>query len=479
MELFYTPPHARVGDVIPFYDNGVFCPFYLKNWNSYDAEDRQHGWHMLKTSDHIHFSEKATGIRGGTGCVLHLGDVYHLFYCVFEQKPQRQYICHAISHDGMATWEKLPDETFGPDETHYMLTDWRDPFIFWNAEESCWWMLTCALSKTPTTRRGCVGLCTSKDLTHWDVQPPLYAPGASMGAYECPDLFEMNGWYYLVFSQFTDHFRTVYRMSRSLRGPWITLPVDSFDGRAFYAAKTGTDGARRLLYGWAPTRIGNGWKFNPEDYPGFDYNTYDWGGSMVVHEIVQRIDGTLGVKPLDSVNDALTVQNHLKWEAQTGEWQLAQGSAQVTTPGAYAALLSWNDVPSLCQFSFDFTFEAGTETIGLALQVDEKFAKGYYFYFEPARQRVQYKSAIRMHEQGGWTFPYEVELERPMKLVPGHKHHVTVFVQDSLMVMYADDVALCARGYDWHDRKFGLAVSDGAAAFTGLTLKTFAHGEAE
>ena len=33
MQLFYTPDHARVGDVIPYYENGEFQLFYLKNWN--------------------------------------------------------------------------------------------------------------------------------------------------------------------------------------------------------------------------------------------------------------------------------------------------------------------------------------------------------------------------------------------------------------------------------------------------------------
>ena len=54
MELFYTPRHARVGDVIPFYENGEFKPFYLKNWNPYWGEDRTDGWHMLTTTDHLH-----------------------------------------------------------------------------------------------------------------------------------------------------------------------------------------------------------------------------------------------------------------------------------------------------------------------------------------------------------------------------------------------------------------------------------------
>ena len=33
MQLFYTPQHARVGDVIPYYEDGKFHLFYLKNWN--------------------------------------------------------------------------------------------------------------------------------------------------------------------------------------------------------------------------------------------------------------------------------------------------------------------------------------------------------------------------------------------------------------------------------------------------------------
>ena len=40
MQLFYTPDHARVGDVIPYYENGEFKLFYLKNWNPYFGSDK-------------------------------------------------------------------------------------------------------------------------------------------------------------------------------------------------------------------------------------------------------------------------------------------------------------------------------------------------------------------------------------------------------------------------------------------------------
>ena len=143
----------------------------------------------MTTKDLIHYeSETAIGILGGTGCIIKVEGLYHLYYCVFEDQPQRQYVCHATSTD-LTNWTKYPDETFGPDESIYLLTDWRDPHVIWNEEEKCWWMILCAQSQGNTKRRGCVGLCKSADLHHWTCCEPLYAPQSSMSAYECPDLF--------------------------------------------------------------------------------------------------------------------------------------------------------------------------------------------------------------------------------------------------------------------------------------------------
>ena len=62
MQLFYTPQHARVGDVIPYYEDGKFHLFYLKNWNPYFGSDRKDGWHLLNTKDMVHYGpETAIG----------------------------------------------------------------------------------------------------------------------------------------------------------------------------------------------------------------------------------------------------------------------------------------------------------------------------------------------------------------------------------------------------------------------------------
>ena len=41
---------------------------------------------------------------------------------------------------------------------------------------------------------------------------------------------------------------------------------------------------------------------NPPNSRGKDYNTWDWGGNLIVHEIVQRPDGTLSVKVPETVD---------------------------------------------------------------------------------------------------------------------------------------------------------------------------------
>ena len=92
MRFFYTAKNAKIGDVIPFYneEEKQFDLFYLKNWNP-DAprEEVVYGWHKLTTKDHIHFEETPTGIHGGTGSIVKTGGRYHMFYCTFEQNPDR------------------------------------------------------------------------------------------------------------------------------------------------------------------------------------------------------------------------------------------------------------------------------------------------------------------------------------------------------------------------------------------------------
>ena len=62
MKLFYHPESGRMGDIIPYFEDGVFRLFYLGN-----------GWSNVSTTDQLHFADEfSTSVRGGTGSVCEI-----------------------------------------------------------------------------------------------------------------------------------------------------------------------------------------------------------------------------------------------------------------------------------------------------------------------------------------------------------------------------------------------------------------------
>ena len=129
-------------------------------------------------------------------------------------------------------------------------------------------------------RTGRTVLFTSKDLSEWHFEGDFWAP-ETFTMHEMPDLFKMGDWWYLLTTEYSERSKTVYRMSHSLNGPWSAPIDDAFDGRAYYAARSCSDGEHRYLFGWAATKTGAD-----------DMNSWDWGGTFVCHEVYQRPDGT-------------------------------------------------------------------------------------------------------------------------------------------------------------------------------------------
>ena len=72
--------------------------------------------------------------------------------------------------------------------------------------------------------------------------------------HEMPDLFKMGDWWYLITTEYSHASTQVYRMAKSLKGPWIAPDDDAFDGRAYYAGRTFMLNNQRILFGWVPTR---------------------------------------------------------------------------------------------------------------------------------------------------------------------------------------------------------------------------------
>jgi len=497
-DFFYRPKYGWTGDIQPFFKDGKFLLFFSPAWRDISHCPKGEplywpgSWYLTSTDDFVHFTEYGRVLpRGGrneqdfgcfAGSVVEAEGQYHIFYAGNNQYFPKQGrpangIMHAVSQD-LFHWTKIPEDTFYATSSIYDADDWRDPFVFWNEDVHEYWMLVVARVKTGAPRRrGCTALCTSHDLKKWTVQEPFWAPGLYLD-HECPDLFRMGDWWYLIFSEYSEQHRTHYRMSRSLKGPWLAPENDSFDGRAFYAAKTAFDGRRRFLFGWSPTR------YDKTDYlrwnldcgfipckpypPGIEIGPsgWDWGGNLVVHELLQEADGSLSVKVPDTVSGAFS---------KMGEYQFPSGADVKTFEegvelDALAKLVCFpaGMMPDRCKIEAKVTFAQNTHGCGLMLRASEDLDSAYYVRLEPAQNRLVLDTWPRSGD-----IPFSVGIERPMSLSPGEPVHLKVFVDGTTCVVYASNkVAMNTRLYDLKRGRWGVFARDGSAKFEKLRIYT-------
>jgi len=470
-EFFYRPQDAWAGDFIPLYANGEFQLFYLHDWRNESAHGEGMPWYRISTADFVHIKEHGEVLKRGseleqdlyvfTGSAIQAQDGFHIFYTgenphLGKQGKPEQAIMHAVSTD-LQTWTKLSEQTLFAPTDKYEKNDWRDPFVFWNPETSEYNMLVAARQKEGIPRRcGLTALCSSKDLVKWQVREPFYAPGIYR-AHECPDLFKMGDWWYLLFSDDADRRRTRYRMSRSLQGPWITPSRDDLDECAFYAAKSASDGKYRFLFGWNPTRSG-----------AKDKGDWDWGGNLVVHELFQERDGRLGVKIPKSVAGAFTKTVPLSFESGSGKVQYSNGVLQLDARETFVAIAAGAQ-PRLCRINATAKFERGTKEFGLMFRTSRDFDNSYYVRIESQNNRLVFD----MWPRDKPNVPQMAELERPLDLSGSDTVNMTVLIDGNKGVAYINNsIAMNFRAYDLPDGNWGFFATDGVVTFSNIEITT-------
>lgn len=282
--LYFSGEAAGVGDPNPFFENGVYSVFYLQNAG-------RHPWWMTETSDLETWSKPIEAVPVGeagtpdfwTGSGSVIADPsggYRLYYTGHnpEGRP-KEVTMEARAATLAGPWTKAPEATFAG-LPKYDEWDFRDPFVFWNAEASVWWMLL-------TTRhqgKAAIGLYTSPDLGIWTADEPLHAEESALNL-EVPDLFSEGGDWYLLYSDQRAEARQVrYLTAPDSTGPYTYGAYDALDGRGFYAGKSAGTRAERLLFGWVAHK-------NLRK----DAMDFGWGGDLVVHALSRTDEGDLAV----------------------------------------------------------------------------------------------------------------------------------------------------------------------------------------
>ncbi len=469
MSLFYRPrPLAAAADFIPFYWQGDYHLFYLEADRSGTAPEGT-PWKHLVTRDFVNFEDWGEALSRGTperqdlfaftGSVIEREGAYWIFYTGHnphfrEQGRPQEAILRATSPD-LRTWTR--DDRFRllpPTAQGYERDDWRDPFVFWNAEAGEYWMLLAArrTNPGPPRRHGLVALMASQGLTEWELREPLWAPDEYY-THECPDLFQMGRWWYLVFSEFSDRFATRYRIAESPEGPWWAPNDDSFDGRAYYAAKTAGDGVRRYLFGWLPDRQGDS-----------DEGGWLWGGNLVVHEIVPHPNGGLTVRPPATVLQEFRTRRSLEPQPVLGSWQVQNNTLAADSTSRFS-VARLGHMPVECLIGTEVFLAPGTQSAGLLLRASEDLTGYYQVRVEPARQRLMVDRWPRPGDQA-------CMVERPLRLREGHPVRLQLIADGTCLVIYAnDEVALSCRMYDHRGGGLGAFVAEGQAEFRGVEVR--------
>jgi beta-fructofuranosidase len=471
---FFLPDEGWVGDVIPVADGGTARLYFLHE----ERLDPDQGmpWRLVTTTDFVHFTDEGIALPSGgreaadfhcyTGSVVpdDGAGVAHLFYTGHnpdvlspDGTTPLQVVMHATSTDGMRSWQKRPEDTFGA-PGGYEPGDWRDPFVFRDSPDAPWRMLLAGRrTEGPLRRRGVLVQLQSDDLVTWRLAEPFWDPRRFI-TQECPDVFEWNGRWYLVYSEFSDVFATRYRYSDSPDGPWRAPAFDTVDGRAFYAAKTLRLNGRRYFVGWIATK--------QDDR---DDGAYEWAGTMAVLEATQRPDGSLDFRMPESLLESFDEPVQLDIDARL----------RLDAAESYEVAITSEAMPSACRLRVELRMEAGTKECGLLLRSSSDGDEGYVLRLEPQRDRMVLDRWPRLRTGGGqWQIsgdvPFAIETERPVPLPPG-AHSIDVVMDGSVLVAVVDDrVALSARIYDRAIGRIGVFAADGVVTFD--RVEAYARG---
>jgi len=478
-----------VGDAIPFLHDDIYHLFCLSapssssvwlHWRSFDlASWEQAPPAVGPTADDPQAPDAAAAWTGSV--VAHAGR-FHLFYT--GSNPARdtpQTICRATSDD-LVTFTKDPaNPLVCPDTDDYAAADWRDPFVFYNDQESCYWMLIATRrAHGPRWRSGCIALATSTDLQTWTLEPePLYQPGDTYCP-ECPELFCLGQSWYLVYSRFSERAGTIYRVAADPRGPWRQPADEALDGRRWYAAKSmpvaGQDA--RVFFGWVHEREG-----------ATDTGPWRWGGDLACPRVVRESSpGRLTVE----LPDAATAPFTRRQPVRLGPAHRVGGTStacidtdRVTglgAPGATEYVFADVD-PAVDTYLLDVTLRPGDcGEFGLLFRVDDDLA-GYAVAFERRRGSV---SLIRGPQpvESPWdrsfppgTFALDVDgprlVEMPTRFAPDRPVECRLMVAGSVVEVYVGgQVALSYRIHARGRHELGFYVQDGRCDVEAIRLRT-------
>ena len=283
------------------YWNGSYHLFYQHNPFAADPEDFKMFWGHAVSNDLVHWEYVKPALAPGltydnAGCwsgnAIDLGDRLGVFYTGINSKNKNQVQCYAESSDGINFTKDFENPLLKETLCSASNEDFRDPQVWRHGD---YWYL---IAGSAENDYGCVLLYRSTDCRHWSFMNKLVESFGELGSVcECPNFFELDGRYVLLFSPHgLKQRKSVYLIGDfnydSGKFFWDTYGEIDW-GTDFYAPQTLVDAhGRRIMIAWA-----NSWDWMPW-FEKYDTSCFGYSGAMSLPRELSLYRNQLQSRPI-------------------------------------------------------------------------------------------------------------------------------------------------------------------------------------
>lgn len=247
---------------------------------------------------------------------------------------------------------------------------------------------------------------------------------------------------------------------------WTKIPEDTFsapednvlDGQnfAFYAAKTVLFQGQRYLCGW----VGR----NPRQQ---DSGEYDWAGNLLIHQLVQKPDGSLGVCAPEGVLKTFGRELPLQARCTEGDTALKEGVYHLDGTGDTPAVVDFGMREPSFLLECDLTLE-GEGSAGFAFgPVDQPCSQYAGLALDAARDCLRYEGTALAE-----LAEREPANSTRLVLEPGRIYHIRLVAENEILLLYVEDTkVLSCRSFRSVDgARMGIFAAGTRASFANLRL---------
>ncbi len=463
---FFKPANTWVGDPMPFYENGVTHVFYLND--ARNSSPTFHPWYKTTTTNFATFvgnSESIpTGTAGaqdgalGTGSVFKKDGIYYGFYTGHNGNlDPKEKIMLATSTD-LITWTKNPSFLLQA-SNGYDRNEFRDPIIIEDTNGTYKMLIATRstvslIDNNVVPWRAVLAQYSSTNLIDWTLEKPFYEDTSTFLT-ECPDVFTMGNYQYLIYSNIDD--RMVHYKYRSLTSnSWITPVNSKLDGIAFYAGKTVFNGANRYIMGWCPTKNN-----------GSDANNYDWAGSLVTHRLIQHADGTFGVAIPDGVNSKFATTKVITALKNVGSSN-SNSNYALNANGVEKSYSQFDRETKAFKIKTQINATSSTQ-FGFGFGACGTLNEVYSVVFDLTQSQIRLEKAIKNSPSSSAVITTLTQL--PLVVPPNKQFDVTIVSENSVCVVYINnEIAFTNRIYKMSQNPWTIFANNGEVTFSELTV---------